>query len=108
MQFIKTLVRLLVFLCPFVAAAQSTYLPQGDKQSVLLERLEIKAQSDSVLNFSKVRPFNRGKYVINGVKNYLQDNGEEQLSRTDLYNLRSIYLNNTEWLTEEERTQYAS
>jgi hypothetical protein len=108
MQFIKTLVRLLVFLCPFVAAAQSTYLPQGDKQSVLLERLEIKAQSDSVLNFSKIRPFNRGKYVMNGVKSYLEKNGEDQLSKTDLYNLRSIYLNNTEWLTDEERALYAS
>ncbi len=108
MQFIKTLVRLLVFLCPFVAAAQSTYLPQGDKQSVLLERLEIKAQSDSVLNFSKIRPFNRGKYVVNGVKSYLEKNGEDQLSKTDLYNLRSVYLNNTEWLTDEERALYAS
>lgn len=108
MQFIKTLVRLLVFLFPFIASAQSTYLPQGDKQSVLLERLEIKAQTDSVLNFSKIRPFNRSKYVINGVKNYLQNNGEGKLSRVDLHNLRSIYYNNTEWLTEEERQQYTS
>ncbi|MCG2616451.1 capsule assembly Wzi family protein [Terrimonas sp. NA20] len=108
MQFIKTLVRLLVFLCPFVAAAQSTYLPQGDKQTVLLERLEIKAQSDSVLNFSKIKPFNRGKYVMNGVKSYLEKNGEEQLSNIDLHNLRSIYMNNTEWLTDEERALYAS
>jgi hypothetical protein len=108
MQFIKTLVRLLVFLCPFVAAAQSTYLPQGDKQTVLLERLEIKAQSDSVLNFSKIKPFNRGKYVMNGVKSYLEKNGEDQLSNIDLHNLRSIYMNNTEWLTDEERTLYAS
>lgn len=108
MQFIKTLVRLLVFLCPFVAAAQSTYLPQGDKQSVLLERLEIKAQSDSVLNFSKIKPFNRGKYVINGVKSYLENHVAEELSKTDQYNLRSLYMNNTEWLTDEERALYAS
>ncbi|MET0466564.1 MAG: hypothetical protein ABW007_25625 [Chitinophagaceae bacterium] len=108
MQFIKTLVRLLVFLCPFVAAAQSTYLPQGDKQTMLLERLEIKAQSDSVLNFSKIKPFNRGKYVINGVKSYLEKNGEDQLSGIDMHNLRSIYMNNTEWLTDEERALYAS
>ena len=108
MQFIKTLVRLLVFLSPFVAASQSTYLPQGDKQAILLERLEIKAQSDSVLNFSKIRPFNRGKYVINGVKSYLENNGEEALSGVDRYNLRSLFQNNTEWLTDEERAQYAS
>src|SRR6218665_3424492 len=108
MQFIKTLVRLLVFLCPFVAAAQSTYLPQGDKQTVLLERLEIKAQSDSVLNFSKIKPFNRGKYVINGIKSYLENHVVDELSKTDQYNLRGIYMNNTEWLTDEERALYAS
>lgn len=108
MQFIKTLVRLLVFLCPSVAAAQSTYLSQGDKQSVLLERLEIKAQSDSVLNFSKIKPFNRGKYVINGIKSYLENHAADELSKVDQYNLRSIYMNNTEWLTDEERAMYAS
>lgn len=108
MQFIKTLVRLLVFLFPIISSAQSTYLPQGDKQSILLERLEIKAQSDSVLRFSKTKPFNRSKYVINGVRSYLQHHEEASLSKVDAYNLRGIYLNNTEWLTPEERALYKS
>src|SRR5689334_5443662 len=106
MQFIKTLVRLLLFLFPIVSFAQSTYLPQGDKQNVLLERLEIKAQSDSVLNFSKTRPYNRSKYVINGVRNFVQNFGDSSLSKVDAYNLKSVYLNNTEWLSEEERNMY--
>ncbi len=60
MQFKKTLVRLLLFLFPSLSAeftiitgffillpiaswSQTTYFPQGDKQNILLERLEIKA-----------------------------------------------------------------
>lgn len=123
MQFIKTLVRLPLFLnrekgrlvalslgftVPVFTFAQSTYLPQGDKQTILLERLEIKAQKDSVLNFSKTRPFNRHTYVMNGVKSYLEKRGEATLSRTDQHNIRSIYFNNTEWLGEEERQNYKS
>lgn len=125
MQFIKTLVRLpllifspffsrifgllagLLFLSPTLIG-QSTYLQQGDKQNILLERLEIKAQKDSILNFSKTRYFNRSKYVMNGVRDYIQKYGDSSLSKVDVYNLRSIYLNNTEWLTEEERNQYKS
>lgn len=108
MQFKKTLVRLALFLFPFSAISQTTYLPQGDKQNVLLERLEIKAGTDSVLNFSKTKYFSRNRYVINGVKNYFQKTTETSLSKVDDYNLRSLYLNNTEWLTAEERELYKS
>ena len=65
MQFKQTLVRLL--LLPCFSFAQTTYLPQGDKANILIERLEIKAGKDSVLNFSKTKPFSR-KQVINGKK----------------------------------------
>ncbi len=108
MQFKKTLVRLVLFLFPLTGFSQSTYLPQGDKQNVLLERMEIKAGTDSVLNFSKTKYFNRSKYVINGVKSYLQKVDESSLSKVDAYNLRSLYLNNMEWLTDEQREQYHS
>ena len=108
MQFKKTLVRLVLFLFPLSAISQSTYLPQGDKQHILLERLEIKAGTDSVLNFSKTRYFNRSKYVVNGVNSFLQKTGETLLSKVDAYNLRSLYMNNTEWLTEAQRQQYMS
>src|SRR5688572_6526945 len=108
MQFKKTLVRLLVFLFPVAVFSQTTYLPQGDKQNILLERLEIKAQSDSVLNFSKTKPFSRQKYVVNGVKSYVEKNGEENLSKTDAYNLHRLYMNNLEFLSPEERALYTS
>jgi len=88
--------------------SQSSYLPQGDKQNILLERLEIKAGTDSVLNFSKTRYFNRQKYVVNGVRNYLQHHDESGLSRVDQHSLRSLYMSETEWLNEEERARYQS
>jgi flagellin-like hook-associated protein FlgL len=88
----------------FHAQAQSTYLPFGDKQYILLERLEIKAQKDSVLNFSKTKPFNR-KYILSGIRSFENSAG---LSKTDAYNLQGIYLNNIEYLTPERRLQYAS
>ncbi|MGK2860524.1 MAG: hypothetical protein ACSLE0_01205 [Chitinophagaceae bacterium] len=126
MQFIKTLVRLFLFLffrpfqlsltiitgfiilLPITGWSQSTYLPQGDKQNILLERFEIKTGIDSVLNFSKIKYFNRSKYVINGVKSYLRNVDESDLSKVDAYNLQRLYLNNTEYLTNEERNEYLS
>jgi|SRR5688572_5283780 len=145
MQFKKTNLRLPVILCfprplnlslilalifVFDSArifSQSTYLAQGDKQNTLLERLEIKSQNDSVLIFSKTKYFNRSKYVINGVRNYLHHFGDTlssaelpgdkkllkkykltRLSKVDNYNLRGIFLNNQEWLTPEEKELYKS
>jgi hypothetical protein len=117
-----------LFLCPAAVFSQTTYLPQGDKQNILLERLEIKAQTDSILNFSKTKPFSR-KFVMSGVnsyvqkyvrdtqtstselhkeKKYIREIQRRSLSRTDNYNLRGIYLNNQEWLTPEERLAYKS
>jgi Capsule assembly protein Wzi len=115
MQFKKTLVRLLLFFCPFISAAQTTYLPQGDKQYVLLERMEIKL-NDSVLNFSKTKPFSRKAYVNVVEKWYnhvsLIPSASEvpispalkqvSFSRTDLYNMRSALMNNGEWVTEQQ------
>jgi hypothetical protein len=53
MQFKQTLARLLFILFPVFAVSQTTYLPQGDKANIILERLEILGQKDSILNFSK-------------------------------------------------------
>ena len=74
--------------------SQSTYLPFGDKQYILLDRLEIKAQKDSILNFSKIKPYNR-KYIIAGVSRFAND---KSLSVVDAYNLQSVYQNNLQYL----------
>ncbi|HUM65957.1 MAG TPA: hypothetical protein PLV32_08935 [Chitinophagaceae bacterium] len=105
---LKFLFLVAFYIIPVFCISQSTYLPQGDKQNILLERFEIKSGTDSVLNFSKLKYFNRHKYAINGVRNYLQHNNEAGLSKVDAWNLQRLYLNNTEWLTEEERELYRS
>lgn len=109
MQFKKTLVRLLVFLlllAPFFSLAQTTYLQQGDKQNILLERLEIKMQRDSVLNFSKTKPFSRKSMAqrlisVSGSPDPMAaDISALGLSRVDRYNFMSLVQNNREWLPE--------
>ena len=69
MQFKETLVRLLFLLLPVAAFSQTTYLPQDARENILLERLEIKLQKDSVLNFSKNKPFSRKQVVSSLVSN---------------------------------------
>jgi hypothetical protein len=106
MQIKKTLVRLLVFLFPLTSAAQTTYLPQGDKANILMERLEIKSRSDSFFNFSKAKPYSR-KHVVNAVQHYAEQNGKS-LSTVDAYNIQRLYMNNLEWLPEADRAKYNS
>lgn len=107
MQFKKTLVRLLaflIFLFPFVAFSQTTYLLQGDKQNIILERLEIKMQRDSVLNFSKTKPYSRKSIVAKAGEIYQSESAG--LSRVDQYNLASLLKNNIEWV--DDKSQFAS
>jgi hypothetical protein len=125
MQFKKTLVRLpfilfspgvikrylpvlyiIFFILPHRSVAQSSYLPQGDKANILMERLEIKSRNDSFFNFSKTKPFNR-RTVVAGVTHYLQKYGNT-LSKVDAHNIRSVYLNNIELVPAADRTKYAS
>ena len=63
MQIIKSFIKLIVFVCPLGAAAQSTYLNQGAKEYHFIDRLEIKQQTNTDLNFSTLRPLNR-KYIV--------------------------------------------
>ncbi len=106
MQFKKTLVRLLVILFPLASSAQTTYLPQGDKANILMERLEIKSRSDSFFNFSKTKPYTR-QHVMNAVQHYAALNAKS-LSKVDAYNIQRLYLNNLEYLPEAERQKYNS
>jgi len=59
LQIIKTFLVGLIFIAPFCVNAQSTLFQQGSKEYILLDRLEIKLQGDSLLNFSFIKPFNR-------------------------------------------------
>ncbi|HEY1112406.1 MAG TPA: hypothetical protein VGE66_02560, partial [Chitinophagaceae bacterium] len=102
MQFKQTLLRLSVFLLPFTAFSQTTYLPQGAPENHLIERLEIKAGTDTVLNFSKNKPFSRRMFIPHLVRL-----DSTMLTRVDQYNMRLAMMSNIEWATGE-RTQYLS
>lgn len=98
MQFKKTLVRLFLILFPIAGFAQTTYLPLGDKGYVILERLEILRKSDSVLNFSKTKPFSRARF-IEPVKQIAGLSSDPlKLSRVDRYNIQGYLMNNVEYL----------
>lgn len=114
MQIIKSLSKLLFFICPIFATAQSTYLQQGDKAYQLLERLEIKGKINPAFNFSGLKYLNRRSMVKEAVFmdsiNAVVNNGgtldstaalwsKLQLTKIDAYNLHSFYMNNSEWVT---------
>jgi hypothetical protein len=101
MQFIKTTLRLLFFIVPFSVTAQSTYFQQGSKENILLERLEIKAQKDTVLNFSFIKPFNR-KWWIKAIERLEEDAEPLKLSRVDKYNIERSKMNNLEWVSGDK------
>ena len=53
MQFKKYILRLALVLLPVWGLAQTTYLQSGDKQEIILDRMEIEAQKDPVLNYEE-------------------------------------------------------
>lgn len=102
MQYIiKTVVPLSFLLFPISLLAQSTYLPQGTKHQVLLDRLEILLQSNDDLNLSTVKPLSR-KIAVRAAEyadSVQKATGGHLLSRIDEYNLRSLFMNNSEWVS---------
>ncbi|MGC4235548.1 MAG: hypothetical protein QM594_21425 [Niabella sp.] len=109
MQFKKYLPTLAVVLSPLIGWAQTTWLPRGDKQEIILDRLEIKAQKDPLLNLSKTKPYSR-EFFVPAVRSYLNADSSQdaRLTSVDKYYVKSLLANNLEWLPEEEREAYMS
>ena len=113
MQIIKTFTKLLIFISPLSATAQSTFLSQGDKGYQFVDRLEIKQRINTDINFSTLKPYNRRAIVREvefldsirlGYKDSLENNTLQKLislslTNVDKYNLHSFLMNNTEWVT---------
>lgn len=78
--------------------AQADFIPLGDKQYDVLNRLEIQLRKDSVLNFSAVKPFNRRRIMerMEYVQSLIQE-GRLKISDVDAYNLNIAMKNNFEW-----------
>ena len=93
MQFKHIAVALCLFIFFKTPYAQTTYLPQGARENILLERMEIKLGTDSILNFSKQKPFSREQYIgrLSRLDSALP------LTTVDRYLFQSAMLSNLEW-----------
>lgn len=113
MQIIKSFFKLFVFICPVTVVAQSTYLNQGVKEYHFIDRLEIKQQTNTDLNFSTAKPYSRkaiiqqAEFLDSARMGYKDSTGVDiyqkwsdlNLSEVDEYNMRSLMMNNSEWVT---------
>ncbi|MDP4283352.1 MAG: hypothetical protein Q8891_02940 [Bacteroidota bacterium] len=102
MQIIKSLFTLLVFFCPIFLFAQTTYIPEGSKAYQAIDRIEIKQGQNNIINFSTLKPYSRRSVVqeaeyIDSVDK--QPGSKTNLTSTDEYNLHSILMDNSEWVT---------
>jgi hypothetical protein len=105
-HFQGSLTILLLLSTPVLLQAQSTYFQQGSKENILLERLEIKAQKDTVLNFSFIKPYNR-RWWVNRLEAIQKDSIPVDLTPIDAYNLKRSLMNNLEWV-RGDKTQLQS
>ena len=103
MQFKQSLVLVSFLSLSLTVLSQTTYLPQDAKENTLLERLEIKAGTDTILNFSKNKPFSRKQYISHLGRLVSIAN----LTKVDAYNYRTAMMSNLEWATGD-REQYLS
>ena len=107
----KGLMKLFVlplFLFPLISFGQTTYIPLGSEEYILLNRMEIKMQKDSALNFSKTKPYSREKIVSEVLRldtgvyiTYGTDPDPGKIgkwSRVDEYNINRLLINNIEWV----------
>ena len=113
MQILKRLAIQLVFISPFISTAQTTYLPEGSKESQFIDRLEIKQGNFSELNYSTIKPYSRkaivaeAEFLDSASQEYSNSlTGSEQnqwaglnLTSIDKYNIQGILMNNSEWVT---------
>jgi hypothetical protein len=107
MQIIKSFFKLIFFVLPASAFAQSTYINQGAKEYQFIDRLEIKQQNYTNLLFSTLKPYSRKAIVqqaelLDSMRLLHSDTAwinALNLSAVDEYNLRSLYMNNSEWVT---------
>ena len=112
MQIIKSVLKLLFFVCPLFTAGQTTFLQQGDKAYQFIDRMEIKGKDNTGLNFSGIKPFSRKAVVeemnlFDSARMDYQGNVPERFkpwagirfTPIDEYNYNSFRMNNTEWAT---------
>lgn len=104
MQVIKSLIRLVLFICPIFSFAQSTFIPHGDKAYELIDRIEIKESSNNFLNFSSIKPYNR-KSIVTAVNKFYNDSlSSVNLTKIDRHDLQSLMMDNSEWAIAKDNS----
>ncbi len=81
--------------------AQTTYVQPGGKEAWLLDRLEIKLQTNNDFNLSTVKPYMRNIYVRQAEildSLLMAGSNAAKLTRIDQYNLDRFLANNTEYV----------
>lgn len=117
MQFTKSCLCIVFLSSSFFAGAQSTYFQQQSKHIHFIDRMEIKTGAVSDLNFTTGKPYDR-RYAVEflggkidsmlSVKPLFYNTDTPLiLGKVDQYNLRSLYLNNQEWV-KGDRTVFNS
>ena len=113
MQYIlKTLTRLSCFLLPFTAFTQSSLIPRGSKHEHFLNRMEILLRDNNDLNVSTLKPLSRrlgvgSSEVADSLHNFYPYDYFYHLSKIDRHNLRSLLMNNREWV-QSSKDSFAS
>ncbi len=103
---------MLIIILPLPVMAQSTFLNQGAKEYHFIDRLEIKQQTNTHLNFSTLKPYSRkaivreAEFLDSARMGYTDSMGLDKysawtdlnLTAVDEYNLHSLLMNNSEWV----------
>ena len=95
MKFVRSIIFLLTITGTTTLTAQSDHIQLGSRQYDVLDRLEIKLRTDSVLNFSATKPFERKSITerLQYIKQ-LELDGKISLSKVDKYNINLLLLDN--------------
>ena len=104
LQIIESLTCFFILFLPVFTSAQSTFIPLGDKQYSILDRLEIKTKNPEFL-FSGVKPYSRITAVrlVKYTDSMLQiDKGYAKLSPVDHYDMDHLLMDNSEWSGTQE------
>src|SRR6185312_14008325 len=112
MQIIKSVITLAIFFYPITIFAQTTYVPEGSKEYHIIDRMEIKQGKNTDINFSTLKPYSRraivqeAEYIdsVNRESDSLTTDAQEEnsgsnLSQVDQYNLHSLLMDNSEWVS---------
>ncbi len=105
MQIRDYLLRAAFIFVPATSFSQTTYVPFGGKETWLLDRMEIKLQTNNDFNLSTVKPYMRSVYVRQAeITDSLIAAGTNtgNLTATDKYNLNRFIANNSEFAINQK------